>query len=34
MNDTTDPLTLTLRMVILIVIAGIFYFVLRSKKEK
>jgi len=34
MNDTNDPLTLTLRMVIFVVIAGIFYFVLKSKKEK
>jgi preprotein translocase subunit YajC len=33
MNDTTDMTTLTLRMVILVVIAGIFYFVLKSKKE-
>ena len=33
MNDTTDPITLTLRMIIFIVIAGIFYFTLKSKKE-
>jgi len=32
MNDTTDPITLTLRMVIFAVIAGIFYFTLKSKK--
>jgi len=32
MNDTTDPTTLTLRMLILVVIAGIFYFTLKSKK--
>jgi len=34
MNDTNDPVTLTLRIVLFIVIAGIFYFVLKSKKEK
>jgi hypothetical protein len=32
MNDTTDTTTLTIRIVIFIVIAGIFYFVLKSKK--
>jgi len=32
MNDTTDITTLTIRMVILLVIAGIFFFVLKSKK--
>ena len=34
MNDTTDFVTLTVRMGILLVIAGIFYFILKSKKEK
>ena len=33
MNDTTDLTTLTIRVAIFIVIAGIFYFVLKSKKE-
>ncbi len=32
MNDTTDITTLTIRMLVLLVIAGIFYFVLKSKK--
>ena len=34
MNDTTDIATLSLRMLILVVIVGIFYFTLKSKKEK
>jgi len=34
MNDTTDITTLTIRMAIFVVIAGIFYFILKSKKEK
>ena len=33
MNDTDDITTLTVRMAIFLVIAGIFYFVLKSKKE-
>jgi preprotein translocase subunit YajC len=33
MNDTTDITTLTIRIAIFVVIAGIFYFVLKSKKE-
>ena len=33
MNDTTDLTTLTIRMGIFLVIAGIFYFVLKSKKD-
>ena len=32
MNDTTDVTTLTVRVLIFAVIAGIFYFVLKSKK--
>jgi len=32
MNDTTDITTLTIRMIIFLVIAGIFFFVLKSKK--
>jgi len=32
MNDTTDFTTLSIRLVIFLVIAGIFYFVLKSKK--
>jgi len=34
MNDTTDITTLTLRVVIFVVIAGIFYFVLKGDKTK
>jgi len=34
MNDTTDITTLSIRMLIFLVIAGIFFFVLKSKKEK
>ena len=33
MNDTTDLTTLTIRIGIFLVIAGIFYFVLKSKKD-
>ena len=33
MNDTTDITTLTVRIAIFAVIAGIFYFVLESKKN-
>lgn len=33
MNDTTDITTLTMRVAIFLVIAGIFYFTLKSKKE-
>lgn len=34
MNDTTDITTLTLRVAIFVVIAGIFYFVLKGDKTK
>jgi len=34
MNDTHDITTLTIRMVIFLVIAGIFYFTLKSKGDK
>jgi len=34
MNDTADLATLTMRVAIFLVIAGIFYFTLRSKKEE
>ncbi len=34
MNDTSDITTLTLRVVIFVVIAGIFYFVLKGDKTK
>lgn len=34
MNDTTDLMTLTIRMGIFLAIAAVFYFVLRGKKEK
>ncbi|MFT5662556.1 MAG: LPXTG-motif cell wall-anchored protein [Sulfurimonas sp.] len=34
MNDTTDITTQTIRMLIFLVIAGIFYFILKKKKEK
>jgi len=33
MNDTTDLTTLSIRIVIFLVIAGIFYFTLKSKKK-
>lgn len=33
MNDTTDITTLTLRMLIFVVIAGVFFFVLKGKKK-
>jgi len=33
MNDTTDITTLTIRIAIFVVIAGIFIFTLRSKKD-
>jgi len=33
MNDTTDVTTLSIRILIFVVIAGIFYFVLKSKKD-
>ena len=33
MNDTTDITTLTIRITIFIVIAGIFLFTLKSKKD-
>jgi len=33
MNDTADFTTLTTRLAIFIVIAGIFYFVLKTKKK-
>lgn len=32
MNDTTDFTTLTIRVGIFLVIAGVFFFVLKSKK--
>lgn len=32
MNDTTDIVTLSIRLAIFIVIAGIFIFTLKSKK--
>ncbi|MBU1217153.1 DUF4330 domain-containing protein [bacterium] len=33
MEDTTNILDLTIRMAVLLVVAGIFFFVLKSKKE-
>jgi len=33
MNDFTDLTTMTVRTVLFLVVAGIFYFVLKSKKE-
>ncbi len=33
MNETTDMTALTIRMGILLVIAGIFYIILKSKKN-
>ena len=33
MNDTQDITTLTIRMVIFIVIAGIFFFTLKKGKK-
>ena len=34
MNDTTDLTTLTIRMAIFVVVAGIFFFILKSDKKK
>ena len=34
MNDTSDLTTLTIRIILFVVIAGIFYFTLKSKKTK
>lgn len=34
MDDTQDLGTLTIRILVLVVIAGIFYFTLKSKKNK
>ena len=34
MNDTTDLTTLTIRIAIFVVIAGILYFVLKGDKTK
>jgi len=33
MDDTQDLVTLTIRMAIFVVIAAIFYFTLKSKKD-
>lgn len=33
MQDTTDPIALTIRTVVILVIVGIFAFVLTRKKE-
>ncbi len=33
MGDTSDPIDLTIRTIVLVVILGIFYFVLKGKKE-
>ena len=34
MNDTTDITTLTIRVAIFVVIAAIFYFVLKGEKRE
>ena len=34
MNDPTDITTSIIQMAVLIVVAGIFYFTLKSKKDK
>jgi len=34
MDDTTDITTLTIRMIIFLVIAGVFFLVLRGKKKE
>jgi len=34
MNDTTDITTLTIRIAIFVVIAAIFFFVLKSDKKE
>jgi len=34
MNDTSDITTLSVRIAIFVIIAGIFFFVLKSKKTK
>ena len=33
MNDTQDITTLTMRIAIFVIISGIFYFILKSKKK-
>jgi hypothetical protein len=33
MQDTVDPIDLTVRTLVFLVVIGIFYFVLKSKKE-
>jgi len=33
MNDITDLTSITVRTVLFLVVAGIFYFVLKSKKK-
>ncbi len=34
MNDTSDLTTLSVRMLVFVAVLGVFYFVLRSKKDK
>ena len=34
MNDITDLTSMTVRTVLFLVIAGVFYFVLKSKKKE
>lgn len=34
MNDPTDITTSIIKMAVLIVVTGIFYFTLKSKKDK
>ena len=34
MEDTTSLLDISIRTAVLLVIAGVFYFILKSKKEK
>jgi len=34
MNDTTDITTLSVRIAIFVIIAGIFFFVLKSDKKE
>lgn len=33
MDDTTNILDLTIRMAVLVVVAGIFFFILKTKKD-
>ena len=34
MNDTTDLVTIAIRTLVFLAVAGVFYFVLTSKKKE